>query len=398
MPVQINTTKIKGDRNMKAMARKYRQELHRIPEIGFELNKTRAYILEILKQHDCEITEVAGGICAFFRSESSAKSESEPDADIAKYGTIALRADMDALPVCEETGAAYASAHEGAMHACGHDGHMAMLLAVAGELDRIIHSLPHNVLLIFQPAEETTGGAAEICASGILAQYDVRRIYGFHLWPMLPKNTIGSRANEFMARSSELSITVLGKSTHCATADQGIDALSIGCELVCELYQMEKTELPAETYRLLKFGRMNSGTAGNVISAKTVIEGSVRCFYDETGDFLFRRIREITGALEEKYNCSFLFERTDGHPAVINDENLFEETTTLLSGYEFHTFEKPFMLAEDFSCYQKLVPGLFLFLGTGTGIPLHNSRFDFDEDVLETGVDIYLKLLQEIKL
>lgn len=383
---------------MKAMAGKYRQELHRIPELGFELDKTRAYIRDILMQYDCEITEVAGGICAFFRSENNGTAKDCPNPEALKSGTIALRADMDALPVCEETGAAYASVHEGSMHACGHDGHMAMLLAIAGELDRIKDSLPHNVLLIFQPAEETTGGAADICASGILAQYDVGRIYGFHLWPMLPKNTIGSRANEFMARSSELKITVQGKSTHCATADQGIDALSIGCELVCELYQMERTELPPQTYRLLKFGKMNSGTAGNVISSKTVLEGSVRCFYDETGDFLFRRIHEITGSLEEKYGCRFLFDRTDGHPAVLNDEFLFKEAKSLLTGYDFHTFEKPFMLAEDFSCYQKLVPGLFLFLGTGTGIPLHNSRFDFDEDVLETGVDIYLKLLREVRL
>lgn len=377
---------------MKQKAGQYRRDLHRIPEIGFELYKTRSYILDVLKQYDCEITEICGGICAFFQAGS-------PGSDGAGCtDTIALRADMDALPVPEETGTDYASVHQGCMHACGHDGHMAMLLSVAGELQHRILTLPHNVLLIFQPAEETTGGAGDISASGILQKYNAKRIYGFHLWPMLPKGTVGSRAKEFMAKSSDLEVVIHGKSAHCANAEQGIDALAIGCELVGDLYRMEQTELPADTYRLLKFGKMQSGSVGNAISAKTVLNGSVRCYYDETGDFLFKRLYEIAEAAEKKYGCSIEFQRTDGHPAVINDEALFEEAQELLTDFNFHTFEKPFLLAEDFSCYQKVIPGLFLFLGTGTGIPLHNSRFDFEEDVLETGVEIYLKLLQEIRL
>lgn len=377
---------------MNSLLQKYRQALHRIPELGFEVNKTRAYILEQLQPYHCEITEVSGGVCVFFPSKKDGGK-----GQIREH-TIALRSDMDALPVLEETGASYCSVHEGAMHACGHDGHMAMLLALAWELDQIIHSLPHNVLLIFQPAEETTGGAADICATGILSKYGVKRIYGFHLWPMLKKNAIGSRANEFMAKSSNLDILIEGKSAHCAYAEQGIDALAIGCQLVNELYQMEKQEIPASEYRLLKFGKMESGTVRNAISAKTVLQGSVRCFHDETGNFIFRRMKEIAANYEEKYQCRITIERHDGHPAVINDPQLFEEAKELLSDFEFNTFDKPFMLAEDFSCYQKEVPGLFLFLGTGTNIPLHNSKFDFDEAVLRTGVEVYLKLLKEVRL
>lgn len=377
---------------MNNLLQKYRQELHRIPELGFEVNKTRAYILEQLQPYHCEITEVGGGVCVFFPSkEEDGKGRN-------RENTIALRSDVDALPVLEETGASYRSVHEGAMHACGHDGHMAMLLALAGELDQIIHTLPHNVLLIFQPAEETTGGAGDICATGILSKYGVKRIYGFHLWPMLKKNAIGSRANEFMAKSSNLDILIEGKSAHCAYAEQGIDALAIGCQFVNELYQMEKQEIPASEYRLLKFGKMESGTVRNAISAKTVLQGSVRCFHEETGNFLFRRMEEIAANYEETYQCRITIERHDGHPAVINNAQLFEEAKELLSDFDFNTFDKPFMLAEDFSCYQKEVPGLFLFLGTGTNIPLHNSKFDFDEDVLRTGVEVYLKLLKEVRL
>jgi amidohydrolase len=376
---------------MKNNLKKYRRELHQIPELGFELYKTRAYILEQLRQKDCEIKEVCGGICAFFPSIEGGGTGPR------RNHTIALRSDMDALPVSEETGAPYRSIHDGVMHACGHDGHMAMLLALADELNQIIHSLPCNVLLIFQPAEETTGGAEDICASGIFSEYDVTRIYGFHLWPMLEKGIIGSRPYEFMAKSSELDIRIEGRTVHCANADQGIDALAIGCELVGRLYEMEKTEIPASEYRLLKFGKMESGTVRNAISANTLLQGSVRCFHDETGDFMFRRMKEITVSYEKDYHCKITFERSDGHPAVINDPELYAEARELFSDCGFHTFEKPFMLSEDFSCYQKVVPGLFLFLGTGTNIPLHNNMFDFDEDVLCTGVEAYLKLLRNFR-
>lgn len=378
---------------MKSLLKKYRQDLHRIPELGYEVYKTKDYILEQLQHYRCEISEVCKtGVCAFFQSrEDGGKGR-------IRENTIALRSDMDGLPVTEKTGAPYCSIHEGVMHACGHDGHMAMLLALAGELDQIIHTLPHNVLLIFQPAEETIGGAKDICASGILSKYGVKRIYGFHLWPMLQKNVIGSRANEFMAKSSELDIIIEGKSAHCAKADQAIDALAIGCELVNALYQMEKLEIPASEYRLLKFGKMESGTVRNVISARTVLKGSVRCFHENTGDYLFRRIEEISSCYEKQYHCRITFVRNDGHPAVINNPQLFEEAKEFLSDFEFHPFEKPFMLAEDFSCYQKEVPGLFLFLGTGTNIPLHSDTFDFDEDILNTGLQVYLRLLKEVRL
>jgi hippurate hydrolase len=372
--------------------KKYRQDLHQIPELGFEVHKTRQYILDHLKGCSCEITEVSGGVCAFFQSREL-EGNGRP-----REKTIALRSDMDALPVGEETGVPYRSVHEGAMHACGHDGHMAMLLALADELETCIHSLSHNVLLIFQPAEETTGGAGDICASGILSRYHVKRIYGFHLWPMLEKHRIGSRAKEFMAKSSEIDIIIHGKSAHCAYPDQGIDALAIGCELINALYQMERIELPENEFRLLKFGKMTSGTVRNAIAAETALEGTLRCFSEKTGAYLFNRMTETASQLEEKYGCRIIFHRSDGHPPVINDAALFLEARTILSEFGFHTFEIPFMLSEDFSFYQHEVPGLFLFLGTGTGIPLHSNHFNFDEEVLLTGLNAYLKLLHEVVL
>lgn len=378
---------------MKNKLKKYRRELHRIPELGYEVYKTQAYLLEQLRQYDCEISEVCGtGVCAFFQSRE------DNGAGKTRKKTIALRSDMDGLPVIEETGEEYCSIHAGAMHACGHDGHMAMLLALAGELEQIIHTLPHNVLLIFQPAEETIGGAKDITDSGILAKYNVQRIYAFHLYPMLEKHAVGSRASEMMAKSSELDITILGKSAHCAYAEEGIDALAIGCDLVNTLYQMIRSEFSETEYRLLKFGKMTCGTVRNAIAATAVLEGTIRSFHDDTFAYIIRRMEEISAELQKKYQCSISFKRSDGYPPVINDPALFEEAKTILADFDFRTFEKPFMLSEDFSFYLQEIPGLLLFLGTGTNIPLHSNSFDFDEDVLCTGVDVYLKLLKEIEL
>ena len=374
---------------MKNLLRKYRRDLHRIPELGYDVYRTKAYVMEKLRQYRCEITELCGtGVCAFFQSEK----ESSPSGR-QRY-TIALRSDMDALPVTEETGAAYASLHDGAMHACGHDGHMAMLLALAGELDKIMHTIPHNVLLIFQPAEETIGGAKDICGSGILSRYAVDRIYAFHLWPMMKKHSIGSRAKEMMARSCELDITIRGKSAHCAYAEQGIDALAIGCELVSELYRMVQLELPETEYRLLKFGKMTSGSVRNAISASTILQGTLRSFRDDTFRFLNRRIQETAASYEKKYQCGIDISQSVGYPPVMNDPALFEEAKAALHEFDFQTFETPFMLSEDFSFYQQVIPGLLLFLGTGTNIPLHSNNFDFDEEILATGVEVYLKLLK----
>lgn len=378
---------------MKEQVIKYRRELHRIPEIGFEVYKTREYIMENLRRHDCEIAEVSGGVIAFFQSrEDGGKG-------CPREHTVALRSDMDALPIKEETGVPWQSTHDGVMHACGHDGHMAMLLALADELDHIIHTLPHNVLLVFQPAEETSGGAWFMCATGFMSKYNVKRVYGFHLWPTLGKNVVGSRPNEFMANANEVDITVLGKNAHCANAEEGIDALAIGCRLVNDFYRMEREELPESEFRLLKFGRMESGTLRNIISANTLLFATLRCFKEETGDFLMRRMQEIAAGYEAEYGCRITFKSMNGHAAVINDPEVFEEAKRLLSpDYEFHTYEKPFMQAEDFSFFLREAPGLFLFLGTGSGIPLHTNIYDFDEDVLQTGIDIYLKLLKSISL
>lgn len=189
--------------------RRYRRDLHRIPELDFDLPQTIAYIEGVLASLDCEVTHPCPScVCAFF------------DAGTGAAHATAIRADMDALPIVEATGAAFASTHPGKMHACGHDGHMAMALAAATYVDRTICEQPgtirRNVLFVFQPAEETTGGAKTVCESGVFERYGVDRIFGFHVWPDLPANTLASCSGPLLARSSETHVHIHGTSIHIA--------------------------------------------------------------------------------------------------------------------------------------------------------------------------------------
>jgi amidohydrolase len=379
-----------GATMMKELLKQYRRDLHQIPEAGYQEFKTQAYILNFLKNYPCEITEFSPtGVCAFFKAEDPKYS-----------GTVAFRCDMDALPIQETGNSPYRSTHAGMMHACGHDGHMAMLLGLAGELAEMGSELPVNALLIFQPAEESPGGAKAIASSGIFEKYHVRRIFGFHLGPSDTPGAIMTRPMEMMARSSELTVTIHGKSAHIAASHKGIDALHIGCLYLDALYEMEETVLPPEEFRLLKFGKMVGGTVRNAIADKAVLEGSLRAFHDDSFDLLSEQIRSIAALFEVKYSCSIEIHSTEGYPPILNDLELYEMAKEALSQEHsqlapaFITLRKPSMASDDFSYYLQKVPGLYMFLGTGNKIPLHNDAFDFEEGVLEVGVKAYLWLLQ----
>lgn len=376
-----------GGFKMFHLLKNYRHDLHRIPELGFQEYKTKKYILDVLKQYQCEITEPCStAVCAFFQCKSKAQGET--------INTIAFRCDMDALPITESTGLEYTSTHNGYMHACGHDGHVAMLLGLAGEIDKNIEQLTDHVLLIFQPAEEGGGGGQEICNTGILSKYNVSKIYGFHLWPGIEKFAIATRPNALMAKTTEMDLIIEGKSSHCASPEQGIDSLYIGCQFLCEIYKMAEEEIPEEEFRLLKFGQAESGTIRNIISAYTRFYGTMRCFNMDIFDFMLKRIHEIAKSYEDKYGCTITIQYNAGYPPVINDPKIFEDTKNLLfNEFNFQTIEIPYMQAEDFSFYLQQIPGLFMFLGVGDTAPLHNEKFDFDEDILDTGVRAYKKIL-----
>lgn len=367
---------------MNELIKKYRRDLHRIPELELELPLTNHYLVKVLKHLDCTLTSpIAYSIAAFF--------------DAGKEKTIAFRSDMDALPIQEETDLDFKSRFDGKMHACGHDGHMALLLGFAQEVNKIYKTLDFNVLLIFQPGEESPGGANLICETGIFEEYNVKAIFGSHLWPMIKKGEIATRPNELMARSSEVNVDIKGKTSHIAKYKNGIDAMEAGAHFLLKAYEMEQSYHP-DIYRLLRFGRLEAGRVRNIVASQARLEGSLRAFQDDIYWDMRKNLHWIAEYLERKYGCKITLEFSIGYPAVMNDEELVKQVIRI--DPKIVLLEEPEMISEDFAYYQQEVPGVFFFLGTGTGIPLHNAHFDFDESVLEKGVDLYLKILRGIKI
>ena len=353
-----------------------RRALHTIPELELELPETKAYLEKALSGLGCQVFSPLGSaLCAFF--------------DFGAKEALAFRADMDALPISEKSGADYASRHPGKMHACGHDGHMAILLELARRLSRK-RALRYNVLLIFQPGEESPGGARGICETGLLEKYAVKAVFGLHLWPGLEKGCMFSRRQELMARASELTVEVYGKSAHVAKAAEGLDALMAGAEFYTRAREMER-QMPSSVLRLLGFGKFHSGTARNALSAYTRMEGSLRTFRDDVFDSMEEKLRVIAGEVQEKYGCAVNLHLAPSYPAVINPDGLFDTVSGLLPLREL---AEPTMTAEDFSWYQRHVPGIFFFLGLGDVPALHADHFDFDDSLLEKGADFFEQLAE----
>ena len=353
-----------------------RRRLHEIPELDRCLPKTISYLTAALEGLGCRIfTPIEGSLCAWF--------------DFGCEKAIAFRADMDALPITEITGAAYASRHPGIMHACGHDGHMAIALELARRLSTK-QQISRNVLLVFQPAEEATGGAKPICDTGIFTEYQVEAIFGLHLWPGLEKGKIFSKPGPMMSRSAELDVDIFGRSAHIGRSWEGIDATEAACIFLQKAYALERS-VPAEIPRLLKFGKLHSGTVRNALSAHARLEGGLRAFSDKVFFGLRDQLLKIAREVEQQLGCKVLLHTSDGYPAIDNPEELHDKVYAIAP---FAPLEEPSMTTEDFSWYQRYLPGMFFFLGLGENPALHSDNFDFDESVLTDGADFFEKILE----
>lgn len=365
---------------------RYRRDLHRIPELDDDLPRTIAYVRSVLSGLSCDVLEPCkGAVCAFF--------------DLGRAETVAIRADMDALPIDEASGAAFSSEHPGRMHACGHDGHMAMALAAATWVDRVARGadaavragqLPRNVLFVFQPAEETTGGAKRVCESGVFERYHVTRIFGMHLWPDLPAGSLASRPGPLLARSSETTVTFHGVSSHIAKWRDGRDALGAAARFVVGSKWLSR-KLEQDEPFLLRFGHMTAGTVRNAVAGQARVEGSLRVFSDDMFACAQDEVRALAQTAADEEGCTFDLHFSEGYPPVVNDGTLFGEAAQALP--ELERVPEPLLIAEDFAFYQRYLPGVFFLLGTGTGIPLHADTFNFDERVLLRGVRAYQQLL-----
>lgn len=360
-----------------------RRELHQIPEEAFEEYRTSAYVFDFLRELAPDSLEhmCGTGIKAVFGC---------PDAEDA----VAVRADMDALPVSEQTGLPFASQCPGRMHACGHDAHMAIALTTASIVAENRTRLQRPYTFIFQPAEETTGGAKPMIDAGVLEHPKVSRIYGLHLWPYLRHNLLGLHAGPLMASMSDINIRVQGRSGHGARPQDGSDALVAACQFVTSAQSIVSRNVDPYETAVVSFGRIEGGEARNVLCDSVSLEGTVRVFNEATRQLVRRRLHEMLTGLDAMYEVHSESSETMSYPAVDNSRQLCDEARSLFASEEW-TDPMPVMISEDFSFYQQCVPGLFAFLGTGTDVycaPLHSARFGFDEEVLMTGVEYFLRV------
>ena len=289
---------------------------------------------------------------------------------------------MDALPIAEQTGSPFSSQHSGRMHACGHDGHMAMALELGRRL-RGKENLPHNVLLVFQPAEETTGGARRICETGVFERLRVKAIFALHLWPGLPAGTLAGLPGPMMARSAEVTFTATGRCAHFS-AGSGRDALA-----ACVAFYNEAAalSLPQRPEFLLGFGRMEAGSVRNALAGSARLEGSLRALDDAAFCSIREALKTISRHAAQTSGCEAAVHFSEGYPRCC--ESARSALAGLLRCFPIEALSAPSMASDDFSYYQQRLPGLFLFLGCGGTPALHTAEFDFDERVLEAGVRYY---------
>lgn len=366
-----------------------RRYLHSVPEIGFDEIKTSKFIKEKLTEYGFEVYSTAKtGVIGFKKGTSNDKS-------------IAFRADMDALRVTEETNLPYASKEDNMMHACGHDGHMSILLGLAMYISKL-DSINRDIVLIFQPAEEGPGGAKIIIEEGILEKYNVESIFGLHILPDINEGTIGVKPGPIMAQTGELDITIKAKSGHGAMPHTAIDGIYVASQLINSYQSIVSRNIEPIEGAVLTIGEIHGGEARNVIAHNVTLKGTIRAFNDEVYKLIKERMLVINESLEKMYNVKITTEIRDMYPAVINDENLFQMFKEILNEDELILL-KPMMISEDFSYYQQKIPGIFFMLGSrneklNLTYPLHNSKFNFNENILMHGVKTYIKICEKLNI
>ena len=364
---------------------KNRRALHQIPETALEEFKTKEYLKNYLISIGLEPQEVVEtGLFVYIEGKD-------------KENCIAFRSDIDALNIKEETGAEFESKHIGKMHACGHDGHMTTLLAFAKYLTTI-QPLEKSVLLIFQPAEESPGRAKDIVETGLLKKYNVKAIYGMHLFPELPEGTVASKEGPFFAQAALMTTTITGKSGHGAMPHKTIDPLMAFTKIVDGYQTIVSRNLSPFDPGVVTIGKFCGGSAQNIIADTLNFWGTIRTFKEENTEFIIDRIKEIHRGIELSYRVK-IDEKIDiVYPPVVNDKELYKNFVETMKNMNYVEHEA-LTISEDFAYYQKEVPGIFMLLGTrseekGFIHPLHSCHFNFDEKVLLKGVEAFARILE----
>jgi len=367
-----------------------RRDLHRIPEVGYTEKKTSAYVADYLNR---EGLEVQTGIAEFGGVGLLRTGRPGP--------TLMIRADMDALPLQEETGLEFASTHDGVMHACGHDAHMAMGLTAATVLNKIRDELSGTVKFIFQPAEEGPGGAEPMIKAGVMENPKVDYAIGCHMWPEIPEGTIGVRSGPFMAAMDRYDLKIIGKGGHGAMPHICVDALEVGTQVVSALQRISSRNIDPLEPVVVTVGSFQAGTAFNIIPGEAVLSGTTRTFDLDIWHSWESRLEKVIRGVCESMGADYEFKFSKGYPPTINDDgmsDLVRRCAAEVVGPDKVIEPSKTMGGEDMSYFLQQAKGCYFVLGTGRegGSQVHTARFSFNEDVLTLGVETHCRYALEL--
>ena len=365
----------------------FRRDLHTHPELGFTEHRTARRLTDALQSLGLEVHGGIGGtgVVATLRAGKSTRS-------------IGLRADMDALPIQEQTELPYASRTPGIFHGCGHDGHSTMLLGAAQQLarskrfDGVVH-------FIFQPAEEGLGGAREMVRAGLFERFPCERVFALHNWPDLPAGTLATRPGPIMAAADKFELVVEGRGGHAALPHQTPDAILAASDLVMQLNTIVARRIPPTESAVLSITQIAGGHTHNVLPAQVRVVGTVRSFEPAVQDRIEQSLRQIAAGVAQSHGVTIEVTYDRYYPATINDaEAAAEALQAAGSVTRAELAPQPAFTSEDFAFMLQSCKGAYLWLGQRRGDserPLHHPRYDFNDEILATGIRVFVALVEQ---
>lgn len=366
----------------------WRRYLHTNPELLFAVENTAAFVEKKLREFGVdEIVTGIGrtGVVGLIRG------------NLGEGRTIGLRADMDALPMTETSGKPWASTTAGKMHACGHDGHTAMLLGAAKYLSET-RNFKGAVAVIFQPAEEGGGGGNEMVKDGMMERFSIEEVYGMHNMPGMPVGEFGSRVGPIMASTDEFIITIDGRGGHAAQPHKTIDPIVIGSQVVNALQTIASRTADPLASVVVSVTKFNAGFAHNIIPEQAVLAGTVRTLMPDMRDIAEKRIRQISENLGAAYGAKVTVQYIRNYPVTVNHAaetaHALDAARTIAGSGKVSDGLDPMMGGEDFFYMLLARPGAFIFMGNGETAGLHNPAYDFNDEAIPHGISYWVKLAE----
>ena len=366
----------------------WRRDLHENPEILFETHRTSAIVADKLKEFGCdEIVTGIGrtGVVGVIKGKSNTSGK-----------VIGLRADMDALPIHEQTGLAYKSKVDGAMHACGHDGHTAMLLGAAKYLSET-RNFDGTVVVIFQPAEEGGGGGREMCEDGMMDRWGIQEVYGMHNWPGLPLGSFSIRPGAFFAATDQFDITIEGKGGHAAKPHETVDSTLVAAHVITALQSIvSRNADPVDQIVVSVTAIESSSKAFNVIAQRVHLKGTVRTMSTATRDLAEKRLKAIAEGTAAAFGAKAEVTYHRGYPVMVNHEEQTEFAAEVARSVSGACNDAPLVMGgEDFAFMLEERPGAYILVGNGDTAAVHHPEYNFSDEAIPAGCSWWAEIVEQ---